>query len=58
MAELIKTTLGATIRMKTDFETALARVIAALKVEGFGILTDIDVKATLKKNTQRRFPVL
>ena len=49
MAELIKTTLGTTIRMKTDFETALARVIAALKVEGFGILTEIDVKDTLKK---------
>ncbi len=49
MAEMKKTTLGTTIRMETDFETALARVIAALKVEGFGILTEIDVKDTLKK---------
>ncbi|MCJ7595363.1 MAG: DUF302 domain-containing protein [Desulfobacterales bacterium] len=31
------------------FEEALQKVVEALKQEGFGILTEIDVQATLKK---------
>ena len=41
--------LGITVQLKTDFETAIQRVTDALKVEGFGVLTEIDVKATFKK---------
>ncbi len=44
-----KSTLGLFVSLHTDYETALERVTAALKTEGFGILTEIDVQATLKK---------
>ncbi len=43
------TSLGLSVQLHTDYETALERVTAALKTEGFGVLTEIDVKATLKK---------
>ena len=36
-------------QLNTSFEEALSRVTEGLKAEGFGILTEIDVRATLKE---------
>lgn len=35
--------------LNTSYEVAISKVKDALKEEGFGVLTEIDVKATLKK---------
>ena len=48
MSETLETIEIARI-IDVDYETALEKIVAALKVEGFGILTEIDVKETLKK---------
>ena len=39
---------GFSTRVTGTFEQALDRVTEALKAEGFGVLTEIDVEATLK----------
>ena len=40
---------GMRTETKLDYEEAIAAVTEALKAEGFGVLTEIDVKATFKK---------
>lgn len=52
---------GIQIRVDTPYEEAIEKVTAALKEEGFGVLTEIDVKATFKKKLDvdfRRYMIL
>jgi uncharacterized protein (DUF302 family) len=49
------TRYGLRIEVPVDYEQALTQVTGALKAEGFGVLTTIDVKATLKQKLDRDF---
>jgi uncharacterized protein (DUF302 family) len=53
--EKTKSDVGYHVPLQIDFNAAIERVTAALKVEGFGVLTEIDVKATLKKKINADF---
>jgi uncharacterized protein (DUF302 family) len=53
--------LGMTRVLGTGYDEALRRVPEALKTEGFGVLTEIDVRETLKKKLGvdfRRYKIL
>ncbi|MEQ1691929.1 MAG: DUF302 domain-containing protein [Gemmatimonas sp.] len=48
-------TLGMVVRMDVAFETAMQRTRDALKTEGFGVLTEIDMQAAFKEKLGRDF---
>ena len=54
MVEQVKKYAFSTI-LDTAYEDAVSKVTDALKAEGFGVLTEIDVKATLKKKLDKDF---
>jgi uncharacterized protein (DUF302 family) len=47
--------LGISKTLDCDYEEAIEKVKAALTPEGFGVLSEIDVKATLKKKLDKDF---
>ncbi len=49
MSDKENASIGLHVQVNQPYEAALERVKAALKAEGFGVLTEIDVKDTLKK---------
>ena len=58
---MMTTDIGIRITLKTSFEQAVQKTIEALKAESFGVLTQIDVKATLKDKINvdfRRYVIL
>ncbi|MCX6552424.1 MAG: DUF302 domain-containing protein [Acidobacteria bacterium] len=50
-----ETRYGMGVEVALPYEQALERTIEALKQEGFGILTTIDVKQTLKQKLDKDF---
>ncbi len=48
-------TLGMSKRLDVPYDEALTRVREALKEQGFGILTEIDVRATLREKLDQDF---
>ena len=50
-----QTAYGLTKQLDMPFKDALEQVKAALKTEGFGVLTEIDVQDTLKQKLQVDF---
>jgi len=55
------TDFGLRTTINVPYEEAIDKTTAALKEEGFGVLTEIDVKATLKKKLDvdfRRYVIL
>ena len=55
MSEVKKGNYGYSRTVALSYEQAVERVTATLKEQGFGILTEIDVKATLKKKIDKDF---
>jgi len=55
------TELGFRVKLNTPYADAVQKATAALKAEGFGVLTEIDVQATLKQKLNvdfRRYTIL
>lgn len=52
---MLETTYGLKVDLPLPYEAAVERATEALKRQGFGVLTTIDVKHTLKQKLDRDF---
>ncbi len=50
-----ETRYGMRVELPISYEEAVEKTTAALKTEGFGVLTTIDVKATVKQKLDKDF---
>ncbi len=50
-----ETRYGLRVDLTIPFDTAVARATDALKTQGFGVLTTIDIQQTLKQKLDREF---
>jgi uncharacterized protein (DUF302 family) len=51
----MRTLLGMEVKLDVPFDVALARTREALKTEGFGVLTEVDLQAAFKEKLGRSF---
>jgi len=51
----MRTLLGMEVKLDLPFDLALARTREALKTEGFGVLTEVDLQAAFKEKLGRAF---
>ena len=47
---------GFNVKLKESFDDAVTRVIEALKKEGFGVLSDLDIQAAMKEKLGAEIP--
>ena len=48
--------VGFNVKLKETFDEAVTRVIEALKQEGFGVLSDLDIQAAMKEKLGAEIP--
>lgn len=48
--------VGFNVKLNESFDEAVARVIDALKQEGFGVLSDLDIQAAMKEKLGAEIP--
>ena len=48
--------VGFIVKLKESFDEAVVRVVEALKKEGFGVLSDLDIQAAMKEKLGAEIP--